>query len=553
MIVAGRKLASAKAYCARYGGTPAELDTNGDLDVAFEDLQPEIIVDAAGPFQLYGADDTGSGKQTRYRVAEAALRCGAHYLDLADDADFVANIGDLDEAAKAVGRAVISGCSSVPTISAAAVTELSHDLETIESIESVILPGNRAPRGRAVMEAILAQLGKPTDVCRDGEWREAHGWCQMQRQRPEIDETRRLGTRLASPIGAPDLKIFPGHFDARTVRFMAGLELTAMHTSLAALAWIVRWRWLSSARPLVSILLPLANLLKPFGTDRGAMTVAVIGRTKDAQGRVAEHRQWTLIAEAGDGPEIPPTPAFAMVLKLVREADTVPAGARPCVTDLTLAEIETALSPFKIKTAIVEKLATPMFEQTLGGNFERLSGPLRALHDVLDVRSFEGRASVERGGSAGARWVGWMMGFPPAGADVPVRVEMQRTPNGETWTREFGSTRFRSYLAIKRFQALGTIWERFGLLSFKINLEAGEQGLRYPVVAGRLLGVVPLPAWLLPTSDTLEYVTDAGHAAFDVTLSHPWTGFVVRYRGSLAPVVPHGIAGDTEIIPTSST
>src|SRR5262245_6684606 len=41
-----------------------------------------VVVHAAGPFQ--GAD---------YRVAEACLTLGAHYLDLADAREFVAGIG----------------------------------------------------------------------------------------------------------------------------------------------------------------------------------------------------------------------------------------------------------------------------------------------------------------------------------------------------------------------------------------------------------------------------------------------------------------------------
>lgn len=47
-------------------------------------LTPLVVIDAAGPFQSYDAQP--------YRVAEAALAAGAHYLDLSDDPDFTLGI-----------------------------------------------------------------------------------------------------------------------------------------------------------------------------------------------------------------------------------------------------------------------------------------------------------------------------------------------------------------------------------------------------------------------------------------------------------------------------
>ena len=59
--------------------------------------------------------------------------------------------------------------------------------------------------------------------------------------------------------------------------------------------------------------------------------------------------------------------------------------------------------------------------------------------------------------------------------------------------------------------------------------------LHYPIVAGRLLGVIPLPRPLLPISDTREYVDGDGRACFDVSVTHPLAGFIVRYSGWLLP------------------
>ena len=70
VIVAGRR-----------AGGPARLDL---ADPAFgarlRSLGPHIVIHCAGPFQ--GQD---------YRVARAAIAAGAHYIDLADGREFVAN------------------------------------------------------------------------------------------------------------------------------------------------------------------------------------------------------------------------------------------------------------------------------------------------------------------------------------------------------------------------------------------------------------------------------------------------------------------------------
>lgn len=525
VIVAGRRKSEADAHCARYGGTAAQLDVEADLDAALKNWQPALVIDAAGPYQLYGDNP--------YRVARAALEAGADYLDLADDAAFVAGIAALDDDAKAKGRVVLSGCSSVPAISAAAVRALAGDMASIDSIESTIMPGNRAPRGRSVVRAILAQVGQSIRVYRDGQWSTTRGWGDVRQDLPAIVGVAPMRPRYTSPIGAPDLQLFPSHFEARTVRFRAGLELAIMHFGLLALSWVVRLGLLRSAVPLTTALLWLADRLKPFGTDRGAMTVDVIGRQANGGGTKA---RWTLIAEAGDGPEIPSTPAYLLALRLCREGRAIPPGARACLAELTLDDINSGLAPYTIATSTTREPILSVFESALADDFAHLPPALRDLHDVLDCRTFIGTARVTRGTGLLARIIGWCMGFPPAADAVDVRVDMQRTGTGETWWRRFGRSRFRSHLSRRRDAPHGEIWERFGPLTCRIDLTRIAGELHYPVGAVRLFGVIALPRFLVPTSDTREFVNAEGRACFDVSISHPLAGFIVRYRGCLSPV-----------------
>ncbi len=73
---------------------------------------PDLVIHTCGPFQ--GQD---------YRVAEACIDAGVDYIDLADGREFVAGIEALSERASTSGVVTVSGASSVPGPSSAAVDE----------------------------------------------------------------------------------------------------------------------------------------------------------------------------------------------------------------------------------------------------------------------------------------------------------------------------------------------------------------------------------------------------------------------------------------------
>src|SRR4051794_3492280 len=104
LIVAGRSLAKARGYCARLKTAaqivPAVFDRSGDVDQLLRAINPDIVVDATGPFQDYGSDP--------YRVVRAAIGLGIHYIDLADGAGFVNGIAAFDVAARDRGVFVLS-------------------------------------------------------------------------------------------------------------------------------------------------------------------------------------------------------------------------------------------------------------------------------------------------------------------------------------------------------------------------------------------------------------------------------------------------------------
>ncbi len=519
LIVAGRDLNAASAFCAVQGGRPEVMDREDPaLAERIARLSPFLVIDAAGPFQSYGARP--------YRVAEAALAAGAHYLDLSDDPEFTLGIEILDAAARQAGLAILSGVSSVPALSSAAVAALASDMADIHLIDTVIVPGNRAPRGLSVVRAIVGQAGRPTRMWRGGRPETVPGWSGLSCISLRVPGKIAVDGRWASFNAAPDPALLPHHFKARSVLFRAGLELKIMHGGLLLLSLPVRWGWVRTLAPLAPALKWMAERLEPFGSDTGGMRVRVAGLMG---GGAVEALEWVLVAAAGDGPHVPAIPARVMLGRLL--AGLVSPGARPCVAAFALSEAEQAMADFNIATDRTAKALPLVFAEVLGPAFGLLPPVVRDLHTVVDVRRWRGQADIETGRGRVARLIRVLMGFPAGGKRVPVTVRMERREGSELWERRFAGRALRSRLSPG---GGGVVRERFGPLSFDLALTVEGGTLTYPVVAGSCLGI-PLPRMLLPVSRTAESIDAEGRAAFDVEVSLPWFGRVVRYRGWLVP------------------
>ena len=366
--------------------THREFNRNGPL-TGFDTF--DVIVDAAGPFHAYGDNP--------YRIARAAIAAGAHYFDLSDNADFCHRISILDDVSRAAGVSVFSGMSSVPAISSAAVDAL-RDGQAPVSIDSAILPGNKAPRGRSVVESILTQAGRFYKLKQGGKDVLVRSWSDPR--------TYDLGgfTRQAWRIEVPDQRLFPDHFNCQTVSFRAGLELGVMRYGLAAF-FIVRNR-LGFSVPswLVSSFMLGARGLSVFGTDRGGMVVDVVV-PQDA-GFV--RKTWKMRALDGDGPFVPGI-AVRAACRMLNDLDR---GAKPALSVIPLSAIEQGFSDLLIETEAIETKEEPIFEQVLDDGFKTLPAAVRATHHGVGVRHFAGRASVARGAGVQARIAAALFGFP---------------------------------------------------------------------------------------------------------------------------------------------
>lgn len=508
--IAGRNGKKARQQAVLIGGKSLELDLFQSTGALFG-VAPDAVIDAAGPYQRYGDEP--------YRLALLCIEHGVHYLDLSDSAAFTAGIIALDEQARSRAVCALSGASSVPGLSSIVVGDLSADMDQILSIETAILPGNRAPRGRSVIASIVGSVGKPMRLWQGGEWETVFGWSGGRSFQLDASMERR-----GYLIHVPDCELFPDQFCARSVRFFAGVELPVMNWALTCLRYL-RKVWMVEIPNLgVDGLQWIASLLRPFGSDRGGMVVRVIG----TKGGDAISRRWCLIAESGEGPYVPGIVARA----LLRNLDRVEPGARPCLSEMALADIDGALQDLVVTTDITEERPVPLFKRALGERWSELDEEARALHRVYDVARFNGTAKVERGTSSLARLAALLFGFPPASDQVPVSVTKRVVRQGEIWERNFGGKRFRSLLSPS--PKPHHVRERFGPFNFEQSLPLENGRMRLNVQRGWFLGI-PMPRWALPTSTASEFTQD-GVFHFDVALGLPVFGsLIVRYRGSLTP------------------
>ena len=514
VVVAGRSLAKARAFCAGDPRLlPARLD-RADIAAGLAAHRPALVVDASGPFQTMD-----------YTVPRAAIAARVHYCDIADGSAFVIGIADLDDAARAAGVVVLSGASSVPALSGAVVRELATGLEAVTAVKLAISASNRATLGGSVARAIIGQVGQSFRLWRGRRHETVHGWQEIERVDFAAPGCDPLTGRRVALVDVPDVHLLPGRLTGRpSVVFRAGGELGFQNLALWLLSWPVRWRWLKGLSGLARWLLPLQELTRRLGSDRSGMIVRMFGK---ARGRRIE-RRWTLIADDGDGPEIP-TLAIAPVAARIL-AGTEPAGARDAGETLSLPDFAPAFDKLAVSHWSEDITLSPsLYARVMGRAFDSLPTTVRAMHEVVKDGGAAGEAEVTGAANLFGALIARMVGFPRAGR-YPLHVTFAEREQTELWTRWFGATCFTSELS----EAEGRLVERFGPARFQFDLPADDAGLTMVVRRWSLFGI-PLPLSLAPRSLAREW-EEGGVFHFDVPIALPLVGRVVHYRGVLRPV-----------------
>lgn len=470
-----------------------------------------IVVDCSGPFQLSGT-----------KLIEAAIGARCHYLDLADSRGFVAGIGRFDSAARAVGIAMISGASSTPGLSHAVLDSLTSAWLSVDSVDVAIVPGNRTPKGRSVVDGILSWVGQRVRVFREGGWQQARGWTG-----PRQVTIEGLKPRTAYLADVPDLDLLASRYHPRVrAGFDAGMELGVLNWLIGMAGWLVRWRLLKSARTLTGLGTWIALQLDRFGTVDGGMVVEAAGLDARGEPRVV---RWTLKAGQGDGPCVPVAPAAALVEAIIL-ARGMRAGARSAAGELSLEQIRPWFEGLAIELkSIAYRGEKPLYRRVMGDDFDRLPEATRRLHRGRPAVIAVGEAEVTPAANPFGALVARLFGLPHKPGRQPIRVVIESRDGREHWSRFFGDRPMRSVMSAVPG---GLIEERFGAFALRMRLVVKPGGLDMERVSGTLWGM-PLPAFLLPEITATERVDAYRRHAFDVAIAAPLIGRLVAYKGWL--------------------
>lgn len=294
-----------------------------EFSIALRSLNIQLVVHTGGPFQ---------GQS--YAVAENCIDAGVNYCDLADCRTFVNAVGILDARAKAAGVAILSGCSSVPTLSSAIIDQQRHRFSRIDSIEYGVSASAKMP-GLSTIEGVLAYAGKPIKQLKNGKVHEVSGW-----QGLTLRKIPQLGTRLLANVDVPDMDIFASRYGARTLSFKAGAGLKLGAIANGLLAQAVKIGVVRDHRRWAARLHRLGTRFERFGDGKSAMYIDVQGAGVEGQ-PLSMTAQLTALNDKG--PEIPSCAAVALAAKMA--AGYVPQpGARPCVGEISVAEYMAAIN-----------------------------------------------------------------------------------------------------------------------------------------------------------------------------------------------------------------
>jgi hypothetical protein len=208
---------------------------NADLAVDAESgdslrrtLRPgDVVLDAAGPFQARST-----------ALAEAAVEVGFDVVDLADASAYVRRLLPLAERAAAAGVRILPACSTASAVSHAMIAW--SGLADPVRLTAFLVPTPRHTAVAATAASLLAQVGSPVSVLRDGAPRMERGFGSSRRWEGGPPLGPRRGwlfdtpDALLLPRAHPTLKTVEAYVDPNVPGLAAALALAARATPLRA-------------------------------------------------------------------------------------------------------------------------------------------------------------------------------------------------------------------------------------------------------------------------------------------------------------------------------
>ncbi len=157
-----------------------------------------------------------------------------------------------------------------------------------------------------------------------------------------------------------------------------------------------------------------------------------------------------------------------------------------------------------------------IYRALLEGDFERLPAVLRVFHSAPGRRCATGTLSIRRQSA----FLAWLVGFPPEGEHVPVRLDVLATEDEEIWTRWFGGVVRSS----TQRAAGGLLVEEAGPLRIAFQVRAYQSGMSFESQRVRV--------WRIPIPWRIEAAVRSVGTSWEVEVKIAKVG---SYSGTMTP------------------
>jgi hypothetical protein len=228
---------------------------------------------------------------------DAAIEVGCDLIDLSDSVRYTREI--LKREPK--GVRVLTACSTLSAISAAAIRRCG--IKDPRRLTVALAPASRRVARPGTGGSLLAQVGAPIDILRDGRWSRARGFGETRGFRMPPPFGRVKGGALESVDAVMLPRIWPG---LETVEFFLDPRAPGLRPmlSLAARSRAARWLTLRLGR------LGMA-FTRAFGASNGCVMIEV-------EGARGNRRALALVAEK-TGYFTPAVPAALAALAIAQD------------------------------------------------------------------------------------------------------------------------------------------------------------------------------------------------------------------------------------------
>lgn len=131
-----------------------------------------------------------------------------------------------------------------------------------------------------------------------------------------------------------------------------------------------------------------------------------------------------------------------------------------------------------------------IYPQLLRADFAKLPAAMREFHAASGERRATGKVAIRHE----CPWLAWLVGFPAAGSDIPVRLHVSAAENEEVWTRWFGDSKRRTLQRVSG----DSLVEKAGPVRIAFRISADQSGMLFQSTAASFWGIsIPLriEAW----------------------------------------------------------